>query len=183
MGLPSKEENVLKLFLNEPTKHWHFKDIVREARISKQQANRWLKEFEKEKIVMHVKSKDKMPFFQSNFNHPNYKNKKKLFALHHLYKTGFLSYLQSLPKTKVIILFGSFMKSDWHTESDIDLFIYGDPEELSLAKYWRKLHRQIQHHIFPTSKSIKKIKSGLMKNVLEGYFVKGSINELLDVLQ
>ena len=32
MGKPSKESRIIELFFNEPSKHWHFKDIVRQGR-------------------------------------------------------------------------------------------------------------------------------------------------------
>jgi len=33
MGKPSKESQVLELFFNEPTKHWHFTDIVKTSKV------------------------------------------------------------------------------------------------------------------------------------------------------
>lgn len=182
MGLMSKQEKVLELFFNEGTKHWHFKEIVRKAKISEDRANYWLKQFVKEKIVKHVKPKGKMPYFIANFDHPNYKNKKKLFALNKLYESGFLSYLQSLEDVKTVVIFGSFSRSDWYTDSDIDVFILGNPKELNTVKYWAKLHKQIEPHIYHNLEEIKKIRSGLMKNVLDGYLVKGNLRELIGVI-
>ena len=34
MGITPKYERVLELFFNEGTKHWHFSEIVKEAKIS-----------------------------------------------------------------------------------------------------------------------------------------------------
>jgi len=179
MGLPSKEEIMLKLFFNEPSKQWHFKDIVTKAKISKQQANKWLKRFEKEKLIIHKKPMEKMPYFQANFEHLNYKNKKKIYALNRMYDTGLLKRLQSLEKSKAVVIFGSFAKSDWHTGSDIDVFILGNPKDLRYGTLWQG--REVQVHAFKTKKDLKKIKSGLMQNVINGYFVKGDVQDLVEV--
>ena len=42
-----------------------------------------------------------MPFFIANYEHANYDNRKKLYALNKLYESGLLTELQSLEKAKV----------------------------------------------------------------------------------
>jgi len=182
MGSKSKEENVLGLFFNESSKHWHFTEILRQAKISRQQANKWLKKLLKEKVIVKVKSKGKMPFFKAHFDHPNYQYKKRLFALQELYDSGFLTHLKQLPKARTIIIFGSYARADWHTTSDIDLFIYGDDEGLDIPTYWGKLHRPIQPWVFPSSEEMKEVQSGLLKNVINGYLVKGNLNEIIELV-
>ena len=179
MVYPNKEYNVLELFLNEPTKHWHFKGIVKEANISKERANYWLKKFVKEKIISHIKPKGKMPFFIANYEHANYDNRKKLYALNKLYESGLLTELQSLEKAKVVVIFGSFARGDWHTKSDIDVFIYGDPGkfEFGTMAFWR----EVQVQVCKNKKEIKEIRSGLMKDVIKGMFIKGNITDLAEV--
>lgn len=179
MSYPNKENNVLELFFNEPTKHWHFKEIVKKAKISEQRANYWLKQFMKEGIIQHIRPKGKMPYFISRYNQPNYRDKKKIYALNQMYKTGLLNKLQSLKNAKTVVIFGSFARSDWHTKSDIDVFIYGDPEDLKYGTIW--LGRELQVHTFKTKKDIDDIKSGLINNVIKGYFVKGNVHDLLEV--
>ncbi|MBN2052005.1 nucleotidyltransferase domain-containing protein [Candidatus Woesearchaeota archaeon] len=181
MGLPSKEDNVLGLFFNEPSRQWHFKDIIKTANISRQQANKWLKRLVKQNIIIHVKNNGKMPFFIANFNHSDYKNNKKLFALKILSDSGFLAHLQGLSRAKAIIIFGSFVRSDWHKDSDIDLFIFGNPAGLETARFWKKLGREIQAHVFSSKSNLKNIKSGLLGDVIDGYLVKGSMNEFVNV--
>jgi predicted nucleotidyltransferase len=182
MGLPSKEENVLELFFNHPSKHWHFLELVKEAKMSKQQANKWLKQFLAEKLIIRQKPKGKMPYFIANFEHPNYRNKKKMYALTKLYETGFLSHLQGLPKAELVVIFGSFSRSDWHKDSDIDLFILGDSHGLEAAKYWGKLHHPIEPFIYKDIQEVKEIRSGLVKNILNGYVVKGRMGDLAEAL-
>lgn len=179
MPYPDKEKNVLDLFFNEPTKHWHFKDIVKNAKISEQRANYWLKQFLKQKLIKHIKPKGKMPYFIAEYNVPEYKNKKKIYALNRMLETGLLNKLQSLKNAKAVVIFGSFARSDWNTNSDIDIFIYGDPEDLKFGTIW--MGREVEVHTCRTKEEIKDIKSGLMNNVVKGYFVKGNIYDLAEV--
>ena len=186
MGISSKEEQVLELFLNEPAKQWHFSQIVKTAKISEPSANKWLRKLLKENIIQKVKPKGKMPYFIGNFRHDHYQNKKKIYALEKLHASGLLSKLQSLKNTKTIIIFGSFARSDWNTQSDVDIFILGDPEDLRFGTLWKGLGilgkaRELQVHTFPSIEEIRKIHSGLMKNVIKGYYVKGSIHNLTGV--
>lgn len=179
MGLPSKENKIVELFFNEGTKHWHFKDIVKNAKISEDRANYWLKKLVKEKIILHNKTKNKMPYFIANFESSEYKNKKKLYALTKLNETGLINYLESL-KAKTIVLFGSFSRADWYSNSDIDLLILGT-DQIKKTEFENKLKREIEIHSFKNKKELKKIKTGLLHNVINGYFIKGTVQDLVEV--
>ena len=179
MGKPSKESKVLELFFNEPSKHWHFKDVVTKAKISETRANYWLKKILKEKIIKHVKPRKKMPYFIANFEHPNYKNRKKIFALNKMYDSGLLARLQSLDKAKTVVIFGSFARSDWDSNSDVDVFVYGNPEDLKYGTRW--MGREVEVHTCKTRKDLKDIRSGLINNVIKGYFLKGNVQDLVEV--
>ena len=78
-----------------------------------------------------------------------------------------------------MVIFGSFARSDWHTGSDIDVFILGNPEGLKYGTLWQG--REVQVHAFKTKKDLKQIRSGLMHNVINGFFVKGDIQDLVEV--
>ncbi|MBI4918591.1 nucleotidyltransferase domain-containing protein [archaeon] len=173
-----KEENVLELFFNEPSKHWHFEEILRKANISRPQVNNWLKKLIKEEIVRRVKEKGKMPYYVGFFENPNFQSRKRLFALERMQKTGFLSHLISLEKAKTIIVFGSFTRGDWYSDSDIDLFIYGNAENFDRGEYQLKLGREIQVFNPKTKEDLKKFESGFMRNILRGITVKGLFNFL-----
>jgi predicted nucleotidyltransferase len=171
-----KEKKVLELFFNEPSKYWHFEKIIKAAQISRPQASSWLKKFIKEGFIKKMKPKGKMPYYLGNHEHPNYQTKKRLFILNEMSKSGFLQHLTALPNANTVIIFGSMGRWDWYTESDIDLFIYGDSKGLELGKYQFKLHREIQVFTAKTKKDFEKFGPGLLRNILEGYRVKGTLN-------
>lgn len=172
----NKEESIIKLFFNEPTKHWHFEAILKQANISRPQAARWLHKLIKEGIVKRVKPLEKMPYYLGNYESTTYQARKRLFALNELEKQGFLSHLASLQKAQTIILFGSMSRWDWHKESDIDLFIYGDDEGFDPGRFRAKLHREIETFICKDKNELKKFNPALLRNIVAGYLMKGNLN-------
>lgn len=182
MASPSKEEQILKLILeNSPLKYWHFEEIVKQAKMTRAAANKWLKKYQKEGLMKRIKEKNKFPYFTCGSNNPIYQSKKRIYALNKFYQSGLINHLVSLKDSKTIILFGSMIKGDWYKDSDIDIFIYGSSKGFEKHKYELKLHQDIELHIFPSKKELKKIKTGLIKNIINGYIVKGKIQDFVEV--
>ena len=176
--MESKQNRILKLFFNEPTREWHFEEILKIAKITRGKAANWLRKLSKEKIITRVKEKSKMPYYVANHSLPEYKNLKKLYALEQFHKSGFLNHLTSLKKARAIILFGSFARSDWNGESDIDLFIYGDPDGLKIMPYELELNHEIQLFLCKNPKDLKKYGSGMLRNIIKGMLIRGEIDFL-----
>jgi len=186
MAYPSKEERVLELFFNEATKHWHFHDIVKTANVSDFVASKWLKKYCTDNIIKRIKPRGKMPYYIANWDNGQYHIEKRFYALNKLHNSGLIYKLQSLKNAKTIIIFGSFARTDWHTKSDVDIFIYGDSEEFRFRTLWGGLglqgkSREISVHSYPSLEKIRSIHSGLMKNVVKGFFVKGNIHDIAEV--
>lgn len=183
MASQSKEENILKLILeNSPLKEWHFTEIVRKARVTKAVANKWLKKYVKENLIKKVKEKGKFPFFTVGSSNPVYRSLKRVYALEQLHKSGLIPKLISLSHAKTVILFGSIAKGDWYKDSDIDIFVFGDISGFDKTIYESKLNRHIELHIFEDKKEIKEVKTGLIKNIINGYVVKGQIEDIVGVV-
>ncbi len=174
--MESKQENVLGLFFNEPTKEWHFEELVKAGKITRSKANKWLKQFIRAGLIRRIKLRGKMPYYLSNHDAPQYRNRKKLFALSKLYDSGFLDHLASLPKAEAVILFGSFARSDWYKDSDIDVFIYGEPEGLKLVEYEMKLKRDVQVFACSNKEGLRKFGEDLIRNIIKGNIVKGDLD-------
>lgn len=179
----SKEEKVLELFFNESSKHWHFEQVLKAAKVSRSNAVKWLAKLEHESIILRVKPEGKMPYYIGNVHNPAYQNRKKVFALLKFQQSGFLDHLASLPDTKVIILFGSFSRWDWYKESDIDLFIYGNDDALDIATYETALKREIQVFTVKNEKELREFPPDLLRNIVNGYRIKGRTSELLEVTE
>ena len=180
MASPSKEESVLKLFLeSSPLREWHFEEVVRKAKVTRAAANKWLKKYAKEGLLKRIKVKGKFPYFMAGSNNPVYYSRKRLYALEQLYNSGLISQLLSLKEAKTVIIFGSIAKGDWYKDSDIDIFIYGNAGSLDKHVYELRLKRSIELHIFENKSEISRIKTGLIQNIINGYVVKGSIQDII----
>lgn len=182
MASPSKEENILKLILeNSPLKEWHFEEIVKSAKVTRIVANKWLKKYVSEGLLKRVKEKGKFPHYTVGSNNQIYYSIKRIYALEQLHKSGLISKLLSLSKAKTIILFGSIIKGDWYKNSDIDIFIFGYISDFDKKVYELKLNRTIELHIFENKDELNEVKTGLIKNITNGYVLKGHIQDFAKV--
>lgn len=182
MASQSKEENVLKLILeSSPLKEWHFKEVVREANVTKSVANKWLKKYVYQGLLKKVKEKGAFPFFTVGSNNLFYNSLKRVFALEQLHKSGLISELLSLD-AKTIIIFGSTIKGDWYKGSDIDIFVFGNSSDFDKTVYERRMNKHIELHIFENRRDLTCIKTGLINNVVNGYVVKGQIQDIVKVV-
>jgi predicted nucleotidyltransferase len=174
--MQSKETALLELFFNQ-SKYWHFEELRTTIKIGKPQLARWLKMFKKEGLIKRIKEKSRMPYYAQDFENPKFRSRKKLFAWQKLFDSGLLSHLNSLEKAKAIILFGSFSRSDWSKDSDIDIFIYGNDSQFQQGKYELKLNREIQVHHAQNTKDLKKMEK-MLPYLLSGIFIKGGVQDL-----
>ena len=182
MASPSKEENVLKLILeNSPLKEWHFEELVKEAKVTKVVANKWLKKYVNEGLLKKVEEKGKFPYFTAGNNNPVYYSQKRIYALEQLHKSGLIPKLLSIKNAKTIILFGSIIRGDWYKDSDIDIFVFGDLSDFDKNIYEVKLGKHIELHIFQDKHEIQEVKTGLIKNIINGYIIKGQIQDIAEV--
>ena|SRR3989344_6155247 len=181
MASLSKEENVLRLILeNSPFKEWHFEGIVKGAKVTKAVANKWLKKYVKDSLLKKIKENGKFPYFMVGSNNPVYYSLKKIYALDQLHKSGLLTKLLSL-NAKTIILFGSFIKGDWYKDSDVDIFILGNISNLDKNDHEINLGKHIELHIFDNKEEIQEVKTGLIKNIINGYVLKGQIQDVVEI--
>ncbi|MBU1975717.1 MAG: nucleotidyltransferase domain-containing protein [Nanoarchaeota archaeon] len=176
--MKSKEEDVLSVFYNHPTKHWHFNQLVKEIGIADSKLDSWLKKFILLGLVERIKIKGEMPFYISNFKHPEYQNRKRIYALQVLHEIGFLNHIVSLQGVKTAIVFGSFARWDWHWKSDLDLFLFGNSDEFEISRYEKVLKREIQVFEYKNLQELRKLHEDLMKNIIKGYVIKGNVDFL-----
>jgi len=182
MASPSKENNILRLILeNSPLKEWHFEEVVRESKVTKAVANKWLKKYVKEGLIKKIKEKGRFPFFTAGSHNHIYHSLKRIYALDQLHQSGLISKLLSLDCAKTIIFFGSMIKGDWYKESDIDIFVFGNISDFDKNIYEQRLNKHIELHIFEDKQEIKEIKTGLIKNIINGYVIKGRIQDIAEV--
>jgi len=182
MASPSKEQQILRLLLeNSPLKEWHFDEIVLAAKVTRAVANKWLKKFVADGVLHHVKAVGSSPFYTVGQRNAVYYSLKRLYVLEQLHQSGLIPQLLSLEGAQTVILFGSMIKGDWYKDSDIDIFVFGNVSGFDTKTYQLRLRRNIELHVFENKAEIRKIRSGLMNNVVNGYVVKGRIQDVVEV--
>jgi predicted nucleotidyltransferase len=182
MASPSKEDSILRLLLGEsPLKHWRFSDIVRESGLTKAAANKWLQRYCDEGLLRQVREKGRFPYFTAGKDNPVYQSKKRIYALDKLYTSGLIQHLAGLKHAKTVMVFGSIARGDWYDDSDIDIFIYGSARGMEKQRYEKALRRKIEVHAFRDAKELKEVRTGLIGNIINGYLVKGQVQDFARV--
>lgn len=182
MASPSKEEKILELILeNSPLKHWHFEEFLRITDITRGALNKWLNRYLDEGLLFKVKEKGKFPYLSVGNDNPVYYAKKRQYMLDKLYGSGLIKYLMALD-AKTIIIFGSIIKGDWYKGSDIDVFVLGSKNKIEKHKYELDIQKDIEIHSFSSIDEVKEVKTGLVKNIIDGYVVKGSVKDIIGVV-
>lgn len=169
---------IIELFFNQPTKQWRFKDIKSRAKIADNKVSRWLKRYEKEGLIKRIKPEGRMPYYIADYSNPHYRTSKRLYAYQKLYDSGFLDYLTRLEDAMTIIIFGSFTRWDWHEDSDIDVFIYGNIKDLEKESFERKLSREIEIFLVKSRQELKRLHPDLIKDMIKGDLIKGDLDFL-----
>jgi predicted nucleotidyltransferase len=170
------KNKIKALFFNNTLRRWHFETVLRESGISRERVNYFLKELLKEKFIIRVKQKGKMPYYLANKDLAKFRSEKKLYGLKLLEQSGIFENLNSCKNIKTVILFGSFARGDWSKSSDIDLFIYGNDKEFNKGLYETKLQREIQLFSYKDKKTLKKkLDPTVIPNIAKGFFITDSI--------
>ena len=169
-------ELLKKLFFSETLRRWHFEAILVESGISRERANYYLKELLKDKFILRVKKKGKMPYYTANRDSAKFRFEKKLYGLRMLEGSGLFEDLTSRKGIKTAILFGSFARGDWSKSSDIDLFIYGNDTQFQKELYEKKLHHEIQVFAYQNKNEITRdLDPTVIPNIAKGFRITGEI--------
>jgi len=170
-------EKIKYLFFNEALKRWHFDEIVKETGISRERINHFLKELLKDKLIIRIKPRNRMPYYIANRDLPKFRSEKRLYGLKLLAQAGILDQISSLDDIETAIIFGSYARGDWNKSSDIDLFIYGDARQFDKGKFESLLKKEIQLFDYKDKKRIKKeLDENLIPNIVKGFNIKGTLN-------
>ncbi len=169
-------EEIKGLFFNEALKRWHFEEIVRASKMSRERVNHFLKRLLKEEYIKRVKPKGSMPFYIADRDSIKFQSEKRLYGLALLEKAGLFKCINSIKGIKTAILFGSFARGDWGKSSDIDIFIYGNDKDFNRGEFETKTKREMQLFSYQTPDKIKReLDPKLIPNIVKGFNIKGSL--------
>ena len=144
--------------------------------MSRERVSYFLKILQKEQLIIRIKPKGKMPYYEANRTSSTFRSEKRWYGLAMIAHSGLLEHLSQLPEIKTAILFFSFSPRDWSASSDIDLFLYGRDANFEKGKFEHKLNREIQVFSYENQKSIKReLDPNVIPNIARGFNIKESI--------
>lgn len=169
-------DKILEFFIQNPEKEFHVRQISKLINKSPTTVSKYLKGFEKKKILKSEKRLNHL-LFKANIKNVRFKQLKINYNLNLLQDSGIINHLiKEFNYPEAIILFGSLAKGENIPSSDIDLLIISSSKkEIKLDKFEKKLGHKIQIFI-RSNKDIEKMKEknkGLLNNWINGLVIYG----------
>ena len=169
-------DNILNLFIKDPEKQFHIRQISKLLNKSPTTISKYLKELE-EKNILKSERKLNHLLFKANAENKRFKQLKLNYNLKLLQNSGLINYLtREFNYPEAIVLFGSFAKAENNSSSDIDLLILSSlKKEPKLTDFEKKLGYKIQIFI-RSRKNIEKMKEKnkeLLNNLINGITLYG----------
>lgn len=162
---------ILEIFLKNPTKEYHIREIARKTKLSPAGTMKILEKLEKQKLL--EKNKTRVTTnYKANTENEELKQLKKIYNIYNIHSSGLLKKLiehYNTPET--IILFGSYPKGEDLEKGDIDIAIQTEKQEQpTLEEYEKKLERKINIH---TIKEIENTETEFKNTLANGIVLYG----------
>ncbi len=174
-------DKILELFIRESEREFHVREIAKLLRKSPTTISKYLKKYEKEKILISNKKSNHL-FFKANSEYQRFKQLKLNYNLTLLHESGLINYLiEKFNYPEAIVLFGSFAKAENNKNSDIDLLIISPKkQDINLEKFEKKLGHKVQLFINTQSEleRLKEKNKELFNNWINGIVVYGYFEAL-----
>lgn len=173
IGKSKIKQSILKLLFSNQEKEFYLSELARIIETSRGNAQRELKKLEAAGIIKSEKRNNLKYYFLNKQNSLFAEWEgivKKTVGIENELK----NIIQKIDRIKYAFIFGSYAKGDFKSNSDIDLFIIGNPLEDELIKKINKLekeiNREINYHIYSEKEFKKKVKiSSFLQNVIKKY--------------
>tara|TARA_Y100000294_G_C8526375_1_gene325112 strand:- start:558 stop:1121 length:564 start_codon:yes stop_codon:yes gene_type:complete len=169
------------LFFNK--KETYLREIAKELNLSPSAIKRELDNL----IYLELINKQKNKIILNKSNH--FLNDLKNIFL----KTDSINYpiKEGLKKlnTNFILIFGSFAKGNYNSESDIDLLVIGNIKQQEVFKLLRPVEKTVKREINPVVWTLKELKEnknkGFVKDILkkDKIMIKGDKNEFQRIIR
>ncbi len=162
---------VLEIFLKNPTKEFHIREIARKTKTSPSGTMKILKNLEGQKLL--IKNKSIVTTnYKANPRSEELQQLKKIYNIYTIHNQGLLKNLIEFYKTpETIILFGSYAKGEDMEKGDIDIAVETEKEEYpNLENFEKKLERTINLHLL---KKIEKTEPEFKNTLANGIVLYG----------
>ncbi|MBT7706380.1 nucleotidyltransferase domain-containing protein [archaeon] len=170
----TSKQKVMRVFFKYPSRAHYLMGISREIKLSHTSVNIILKKLIKKHIVtekIEKRGKRNFPMYYANINE-DFKLLKKRSNIQKMEDCGLVKFLSDNLMPQSIILFGSYVRGEDITESDIDIFVESATRNIDISKFEKKLNKKIQLHF---KKNINTLPLELKNNIINGIKLYGRI--------
>ncbi len=176
---------VLKQFLSNPEQKYYIRQLAVILKISVGSIHRELIKFEKNGIL-NSQNIGNLRFFYVNKTNPLFRELKQLIFKSEGIKGSLKESLNDIQGLKIAFIYGSFAEGKERSDSDVDLFLLGKPDEDRLVRKISDLesefNREINYTIYtePEFKKEKQKRNSFILDVIKRpkIFIKGTKNDL-----
>lgn len=172
---------ILSIFLEEPNKEFHIRELAKIIKLAPSTATKYLNDFKKQRLLER-RSERGFVLYKANTEDQSYKDIKLHYNIKKIKESGLVEFLiDKLDHPEVIILFGSFRKAENTKESDIDLFIISPiKRQIDVSNFQKKLGHEIQLFIHSKKEfeAMKKSDKELLNNVINGIVLEGFLEAI-----
>lgn len=178
-------KKVMLYFFTNPEASLYVREISQILKVDVSNLAKELSRLEKEGVfVSNLRGNQK--HFSINKSYSLYKELRSIVFKTIGLEGGIKSTLDGIEGILCAFIYGSFAEEKEHSESDIDLFIIGKPDENKLIErldvFEKEIGREINYNIYPLAEFKQRVdkKDSFITNVLKRkkIMLKGDINEI-----
>lgn len=167
-----------EIFFTMPHKEHYLMDISRNIKLAHTSVKKNLNQLVKIGLItesVEKKGGRTFPIYKANKDNKIFKRYKIIYNLSSVYDSGIIDFIEEKLMPKSIVLFGSYQRGEDTENSDIDLFIECEKEELNPKTFEKKLGRKIELHfkedftLYPKELKNNIINGIVLSGFLEGY--------------
>ena len=163
--------NDLEPFFLDNYRRINIREYARIRKISPPSSSTLLSKLNKEGLLLKEEQKNYI-YYVANKESKLFVNLSRVYWQLKFMKFGLIDNLNKELISPLIILFGSFSKSEINKNSDIDFAIFTvSKKKVDLTSFEKKLKRKIQVFMF---KNKKEVNENLLNNINNGFILFGS---------
>lgn len=168
-------QKILKLLFANENKSFYLSEIAKITKISVGTCQRELNRLVKQGILK-TEKRVTLRYYSLNKQNPLYHDFKNIVNKTIGIEFELKKEVTKIKGLKYAFIFGSYVKGDFGSNSDIDLFVIGKINEDDLFPRIRKIeesiNREINHHLYLEKEFLKQIKTNsFLQNITENYLL------------
>jgi len=168
-----KELNILKPFLEEPSREFNVREIARILKIAPATASKQLEDLKK-KNLLKGRVHRTFKFYSADLENELFRDIKIFYNIRKIKESRLIEELNKFYLKPTIILFGSASRGLDIESSDLDIVVISEKTtQFKTENYEKKLNRIVQLFIVKNLKDLKN--EHLIKNVSNGIVIQGEI--------